>query len=263
MTRTYLASSGREHLLSATLGVTGLAVLLLLWGALASSGLVSRAFLPTPAATMDALTKGLAHGDLFVQTGFTARRMLEGWLLASVIGVALGVAIGLSETVRAYLEPTLEFLRPLPPSAMVPLAISLFGLGHGMVLFVVVFGSIWPPLLSTVQGLSLIDPRLSEVARCIGLSQRAYITKIVLPGSAPGIVAAMRLSLSIALILAVLGEMITAQSGLGSDVLHSARSFNAARTFAAIGLLSAIGIVSNALLLGFERYFLAWNQRSS
>lgn len=252
----------RDQLASTALGLAGLAVLLLAWSTLSSSGVVSRAFLPTPSATLDAMIKGLTYGDMLVQTGFTARRMLEGWLLASVLGIVLGVAVGLSQTVRPYLEPTLEFLRPLPPSAMVPLAIALFGLGQGMVLFVVVFGSIWPPLLSTAQGLSLIDQRLHEVARCVGLSQRAFITKIILPGSAPGIVAGMRLSLSIALILAVLGEMITAQNGLGSDILHSARSFNAARTFAAIGLLSAIGIVSNGLLVGFERYFLDWNQRA-
>jgi sulfonate transport system permease protein len=246
---------------TSALGAAGVAALLLLWATVSASGVLSQAFLPSPSATLAALSKGVLQGDLLLQTGYTARRMLEGWLLASVIGVLLGMAIGLSATIRAYLEPTLEFLRPLPPSATVPLAITMFGLGQGMVLFVVVFGSIWPPLLSTVQGLSMIDQRLHEVARCVGLSQRAFITKIVLPGSAPGIVAGMRLSLSIALILAVLGEMITAQNGLGSDILHSARSFNAARTFAAIGLLSAIGVLSNVLLLGFERHFLAWNKR--
>lgn len=255
-------SARHEALLTSALGMAGVAVILLLWAAVSSGGLVSRAFLPTPGATFDALRKGLAQGDLLQQTGFTARRMLEGWLLASLIGVAIGVSIGLSQAVRSFVEPTLEFLRPLPPSATVPLAISLFGLGQGMVLFVVVFGSIWPPLLSTVQGISLVDPRLQEVSRCIGLSRPAFISKIVLPASAPGIVAGMRLSLSIALILAVLGEMITAQNGLGSDILHSARSFNAARTYAAIGLLSAIGVVSNAVLLAFESYFLSWNRRS-
>ncbi|MGY3581495.1 sulfonate transport system permease protein [Bradyrhizobium sp. USDA 4341] len=250
-----------DWLMTSASGLAGVAALLLLWSGLSSSGLLSHAFLPSPSATLEALKKGLFQGNLLQQTGYTAGRMLEGWLLASLIGVLIGAMVGLSATVRAYLEPTLEFLRPLPPSATVPLAIAMFGLGQGMVLFVVVFGSIWPPLLSTVQGLSMIDQRLHEVARCIGLSQRAFVTKIVLPGSAPGIVAGMRLSLSIALILAVLGEMITAQNGLGSDILHSARSFNAARTFAAIGLLSGIGIFSNFLLLGFERQFLAWNRR--
>lgn len=257
------AKSARyDALVTSALGVTGILFIGLLWAGLSSSELVSRAFLPTPAATLDALRKGLAQGDLLHQTGITAWRMLEGWLLASVFGVVIGVAIGLSPDVRSFVEPTLDFLRPLPPSATVPLAISLFGLGQGMVLFVVVFGSIWPPLLSTVQGISLVDPRLKEVSECIGLSRLAFISKIVLPASAPGIVAGMRLSLSIALILAVLGEMITAQNGLGSDILHSARSFNAARTYAAIGLLSAIGIVSNAVLLAFESYFLSWSRRS-
>lgn len=249
-------------LTTTALGLAGVAVLFLLWDAIASSGLISRAFLPTPAATLDALRNGVLHGDLLKETGFTATRMLQGWLLASVAGVGIGLAIGLSNTARAYVEPTLEFLRPLPPSAVAPLAIALFGLGHGMVLFVVVFGSIWPPLLSTVQGLSLVDRRLREVSQCVGLSQTAFIAKIVLPSSAPGIVAGMRLSLSIALILAVLGEMLTAQNGLGSDILHSARAFNAARIYASLTLLSAIGIISNTLLLTFEGYFLSWDKQT-
>lgn len=257
-----LSRRSANFLATATLSLAGVAGLLLLWEAIASSGLISRAFLPTPSATWDSLRNGLIHGELLRETGFTATRMLQGWLLASLIGVGLGVAIGLSTTVRAYVEPTLEFLRPLPPSAVAPLAIALFGLGHGMVLFVVVFGSIWPPLLSTVQGLSLVDRRLHEVARCVGLSQSAFITKIVLPSSAPGILAGMRLSLSIALILAVLGEMLTAQNGLGSDILHSARAFNAARIYASLTLLSAIGIISNTLLLTFEGYFLSWNKQT-
>lgn len=250
-----------DGLLTLVLGLAGVAVLVLVWGIVASSGMASPAFLPTPSATLAALEKGLTQGNLLAQTGFTVQRMAHGWLLASVIGVVLGVVIGLSSVVRAYVEPTLEFLRPLPPTAMVPLAISFFGLGQGMVLFVVVFGSLWPPLLSTVQGVALTDQRLHEVSRCIGLSQSAFITKIVLPASAPGIVAGMRLSLSIALILAVLGEMITALNGLGSDILHAARSFNAPRIYASLLLLSAVGIASNILLLGFERYFLSWNKR--
>jgi ABC-type nitrate/sulfonate/bicarbonate transport system permease component len=252
----------KNLLVTSALGVAGAAALVLLWNVIASTDLISRAFLPTPAATLSALQNGLVHGDLLQQVWFTSERMLQGWLLASLAGITLGVAIGLSSTARLYIEPTLEFLRPLPPSAVAPLAISFLGLGHGMVLFVVVFGSLWPPLLSTVQGLSMVDPRLHEVSRCIGLSQSDFLKKIVLPASAPGIVAGMRLSLSIALILAVLGEMLTAQNGLGSDILHAARSFNAPRIYAALTLLSAIGIISNVLLVAFEKHFLSWNKRS-
>jgi sulfonate transport system permease protein len=78
--------------------------------------------------------------------------MLAGWLLASLLGVALGALIGASAAVRQWLQPMLEFLRPLPASAVLPLAIALFGLSPGMVLFVVAFGAMWPVLLATLHG---------------------------------------------------------------------------------------------------------------
>ena len=93
----------------------------------------------------------------------TVARMPQGWLLASLAGVALGVLVGASATARAWLQPMLEFIRPLPASAVLPLAIALFGLSPRMVLVVVAFGAMWPVLLATVHGLATVDARLAEV----------------------------------------------------------------------------------------------------
>ncbi len=145
-----------------------LAALVALWWAASHAGWVSRVFLPTPEATAASLGEGL-RGDLLGYTLATVGRMLEGWLLASVFGVVLGAAIGVSPSVRAWVQPTLEFIRPLPASALLPLAISIFGLNPAMVLFVVAFGAMWPVLLATVHGFAAVEPRLSEVARCLQL----------------------------------------------------------------------------------------------
>ena len=112
-----------------------------LWWLASHGGWVSRVFLPTPEATWGSLLEGLGQGgELAAFTWSTLGRMLLGWLQASLLGVGLGVLIGSSATARQWLQPTLEFIRPLPASAVMPLAISIFGLSGGMVMAVVAFG---------------------------------------------------------------------------------------------------------------------------
>jgi ABC-type nitrate/sulfonate/bicarbonate transport system permease component len=230
--------------------------LLGLWWAASHGGWISRVFLPTPEATLASLHEGLGSGELAAFTAATAWRMVLGWLLASALGVALGVAIGLSATLRAWLQPMLEFIRPLPASALLPLAIAIFGLSPAMVLSVVAFGAMWPVLLGTIHGLASVQPQLQEVARCLNLSRAAYTWKIGLPNALPDILAGMRLALTVALIVSVVGEMIASQAGLGQAILLAARAFRASELFAGIVLLGLIGLASNALLALAERRLL-------
>ena len=97
--------------------------------------------------------------------------MFGGWLAASIAGVALGALIGSSKAAREYIGPTLEFLRPLPASAVIPVAIAMFGLTPQMALGVIAFGSIWPVLLATMHGFAAVEPRLIEVERALGLTR--------------------------------------------------------------------------------------------
>jgi len=236
-----------------------LSALVALWWVASNAGWVSRVFLPTPQATFASLAEGL-RADLLDFTLATVGRMLQGWLLASLVGVALGAAIGVSPAVRAWVQPTLEFIRPLPASALMPLAISIFGLSPGMVLFVVAFGAMWPVLLATVHGFACVEPRLAEVARCLQMSRAAFVWKVGLPNAMPDILAGMRLALTISLIVAVVGEMIASQTGLGQAILLAARAFRASELFAGIVLLGLIGFVSNALLALAEKKLLRWQR---
>lgn len=244
--------------LVASLAVLG--AVLALWWAASHGQWVSRAFVPTPESTLAALTQGLAGGPLAGYTGATVGRMLAGWGLATALGVLLGALVGSSATARAWLQPSLEFLRPLPASAVLPLAISLFGLSGGMVLAVVAFGAMWPVLLATLHGLASVHPRLREVAAALQLSRRDFVFKLGLPQALPDILAGMRLSLTVSLIVSVVGEMIASQPGLGQAVLLAARSFQASELYAGVLLLGAIGFVSNALLAAAEARLLRWQR---
>jgi ABC-type nitrate/sulfonate/bicarbonate transport system permease component len=233
-----------------------------MWWTASHAGWVSRVFLPSPEATLASLAEGLSSGPLTGFTVATLGRMMAGWLLASLLGIALGLWIGGSATARAWLQPMLEFIRPLPASAVMPPAIAVFGLSPGMVLFVVAFGAMWPVLLATVQGVAGVHLRLKEVSAALQLTRSEFVWRIALPHALPDILAGMRLSMTVSLIVSVVGEMIASQSGLGQAVLLAARSFRASDLFAGVLLLGMIGIVSNAGLAMTERRLLRWQKQA-
>jgi sulfonate transport system permease protein len=237
------------------------ALLIAGWQLIAHMKLVSPVFLPGPDRAWAALVDGFRSGELAGQMAKTVERMVYGWLLASLLGVLIGIVIASSRYARDYLGPSLEFLRPLPASALAPVAISFLGLSNTMVLAVIGFGTLWPTLLSTIHGFSTVDPRLLEVARILRMNRLAVIWKIMLPNALPDIMAAMRFGLTVALILSVVGEMLASQEGLGHLILFAARSFRSPELFAGVILLGLIGFVSNVLLSAFEQRLLRWRRR--
>jgi ABC-type nitrate/sulfonate/bicarbonate transport system permease component len=229
-----------------------------LWQFIAWKQYVSPVFLPGPVATWSALVDGFRHGMLGARTLATLQRMLYGWVLASLFGIGLGAAIGSSRRAREYLAPTLEFLRPLPSSAIVPVGIAFFGLSNAMVIGVVAFGSLWPTLLATIHGFAAVERRLLEVARMLRLSRRAVMFRIAFPSALPDILAAMRLGLITALILSVIGEILAFQGGLGSQILEASRAYRSPELFAGVLVLGMIGLASNLVLSALETRLLRW-----
>jgi ABC-type nitrate/sulfonate/bicarbonate transport system permease component len=230
----------------------------LLWQAVTASGLVQPIFLPPPASTFTNLWHGLTRGDLFALTASTMERMIYGWMLASLGGVLLGALVGVSPRAHYWLMPTLELMRPLPASTLLPVGIALFGLRPGMLLGIIAFGAVWPVLLPTIHGFSAIDPRLREVARNLDIGPLAFAIKFGLPNALPDVIAGMRLSLTACLIITVVGEMITAQDGLGATIMMAARSFRSIDLYAGIILLGVVGAINNALLGFIERALTPW-----
>ena len=229
-----------------------------LWKFITAQRLVSPVFLPAPDRAWASLARGMHSGVLMTKWLGTLERMVCGWLLASLGGIALGAVIGVSERARAFLQPSLEFMRPLPASAVVPLAISLLGLSEAMVLSIIAFGAIWPMLLATVHGFAAIEPRLYEVSRSLGLSRTAFVFKIALPSSMPDILAGMRLSLTISLILAIVGEMLASRDGLGNWIFLAARTYRTPDLFAGVILLGVTGLLSAVALSIAESWLLKW-----
>jgi ABC-type nitrate/sulfonate/bicarbonate transport system permease component len=232
-----------------------------LWQLAANWRLVSPVFLPGPDRAWSALQRGFKSGDLAVKLLGTVEHMAAGWFAASIAGIALGALIGSSRMMRDYVAPSLEWLRPMPASAIIPVAIALFGLSQGMALFVIAFGAMWPVLLATIQGFAAVEPRLLEVARALHMSRLAIIGKIALPSASPDILSGMGLSLTVALILSVVCETLAGLDGLGQWVLLSARAFRSADLFAGVILLGVIGYVTTLAMTLIEKRLLRWRKR--
>ena len=249
----------KHHGLLLWLGSAGVLLLLIgLWQLGSDAGVIPQAFFPGPDRSFGVLFDQIGTLEFWSAFLETVRRMFFGFVLASIAGMALGAVIGLSPVIREYLEPTLELIRPLPASAVMPVFVLVLGLNERMILTVIAFGSIWPALLGTVYGFKTVEPRLFEVARILHLSRLELIWKIALPSALPDIFAGLRVALTISLILAVVTEMLSGSNGLGHNIILAARSFRSADQFAGIIVLGAIGYVTNGVLEQVERHILRW-----
>lgn len=189
-------------------------------------------------------------------------RMLLGFGVSVCVAVILGVAIGLSRVFGDYVDPLIQFLRAVPPPALIPVFLVLFGTGDQMRVFLIAFGTAWPILLNTIEGVRGIEPLKYETATAFRIGFWDRLTRIVLPGASPKILAGVRTSLALGLILMVISEMVASSSGIGFSILQAQRGFAFLDMWAGIVLLGILGFLLNGVLTLIERRILAW-QRSS
>jgi sulfonate transport system permease protein len=232
--------------------------LLLLWQVLASREFISPVFFPSPSRTLGELWHQVEQGLMWAPLSATGYRMFCGWALASLAGIAFGAAIGLSRAAREYLQPLLEFLRPLPASAVVPVAILFLGFTNAMTIAVIAFGAIWPVLLGSLHGFVSIEPQLADVAAALKLTRAQAFAKIAVPNALPDILAGARVGLAISLILAVVTEMQASQTGLGQNILLAQRSFRSPELYAGVVTLGIVGFAINHAIVLLERRLLRW-----
>ncbi|MEV0582413.1 ABC transporter permease [Nonomuraea sp. NPDC050310] len=187
-------------------------------------------------------------------------RLLAGWVLAGVIGIGLGLLLGRTAVALRFLDPVIQFGRALPPPALLMVFLALFGSGPRMQIAVIAFGIVWPVLFNTIDGARNVDALYLESARAFGLSGRQRLTKVILPAAAPKIFAGLRVSLSLALILMVISELVGATDGIGFQLLTAQRNFDLASVWGLVILLGVLGLLLNGLFLLVERRLLAWHR---
>jgi ABC-type nitrate/sulfonate/bicarbonate transport system permease component len=247
-----------KRILWSSTGLGLFCLLLLAWKLAADAKVLNPLWFPGPDRSFAKLWEWIATGALWQPLGATVWRMFAGWLTACAIGVALGAAIASSPAARRLFQPSAEFLRPLPASAVLPPAILILGLSDAMIVFVVAFGCVWPILLGAIQGFRSLEPRLAEVCRLMSFDSWEKAWKFQLPAALPDIFAGMRVSIAIALIVTVASEMLSSQPGIGYLMLVAARAFRSADIFAGIIVLGALGFLTNYLVQTLEERLLRW-----
>jgi ABC-type nitrate/sulfonate/bicarbonate transport system permease component len=207
-----------------------------------------------------------AFGDTWFSAHFgddvvpSVVRLLIGYAGAVVVGIALGVLLGANRTLRQLTEPVLEFFRAIPPPVLIPVLFLFAGIGDVAKVIVIISGAVWPVLLNTVEGVRAVDEVLSDTSRSYRITGWARLRHLVLPAASPQIVAGMRQSLSISIILMVISEMFASSNGLGFTIIQFQRSFAIPQMWSGIILLGLLGFVLSLLFALFERRSLHWYQ---
>ncbi|KPQ19320.1 MAG: sulfonate transport system permease protein [Rhodobacteraceae bacterium HLUCCA24] len=240
-------------------GVLLIAALLMLWEVSARYWVDSTSWPPVSAVGL-AIVAG--SGELLVVFAQSIRLMLTGFVTGAILGIAVGLAIGLSRFLRLALSPTLEFLRPLPVPGLVPPLILLLGIDDAMKITVIALSTFFPVLINTAQGVRSLDPTLLDTARTFRHGRARTLISVILPASMPYVLAGLRISLALALIVTVVAEMIAGGSGIGYYILTMQYAMNPAEMYAAIVLLAVTGYLLNLGILAIETRVLHWYRAS-
>ncbi len=242
--------------LPALLSVAGV---LALWQLLSVTGVLPERHLPSMTDTFAELGRQLGEGDFWSAVGST----LQGWALGLGIAIALAVplaiVIGSAPLLHRSLRFVIEFLRPIPSVALVPLAVLIYGTGIQSKVFLAAFAAFWPLFIQTLYGVRDVDPVATDTARSFGLGRLERLWRVKLPSAVPYIATGVRISSAVALILAVTAELVIGSAGLG-------RSINVARSGGAVELMYAliiatgiVGLLLNVAATRAERRVLHWH----
>ncbi|HKQ27884.1 MAG TPA: ABC transporter permease [Burkholderiales bacterium] len=255
----WLAHQLRDSRIS---GVALIVALLLLWQ-LSAMYVVETPTWPPVTQILEAWYANLADGTLLRHLLATLWRQMLGYGIAVVVGVGVGLAMGYFRPLYNLFEPLVEVLRPIPGPAYLPVLVLFVGIGHEMKVVLILVASLFPILLNTYSGVRAIDRVQFDTARTLGLTTLQTFRELVLPAASPQILTGMRISLAISLILAILGEMIVSNDGLGYFTLLAQRTFKIPDMYAGIFTLAVFGYILNRLFLLGEARLLRWHIESS
>lgn len=187
-------------------------------------------------------------------------RLFTGWILAGIVGVVFGVLLGRSVVLARFVDPLVHFGRAIPPPMLLPLLIPLMSIGTPMQLTTIVFGVVWPVLLNTVEGARYVDRQHVETARVFGFTRGQRLWRVILPSATPKIFAGLRLSLSLALILMVVSELVGSTNGIGFQLRDAERAFDPPGLWGSLVVLGLLGYVLNLAFFTVERRVLSWHR---
>jgi ABC-type nitrate/sulfonate/bicarbonate transport system permease component len=251
-----LTAQGRERLI----GVLSPLALLILWEISARIHLIDVRFFPAPTAIASTFWDLVQSGELWIDTAISLQRLFWGSLAGGVPALAIGVTMGLSRMFRAIVEPLIAATYPVPKSAIVPLALLIFGLGEGSKVFMVAIGVFFPVVINTCTGVMGIDRIFLDVGRNFGAGRWNTFRTIALPGALPVILTGVRLGLGMGLVLIAIAEMTGARNGLGYLIWSAWQTFAVEQMYVGLFVIALIGFLLNLVLNEVERWLVPWRR---
>jgi ABC-type nitrate/sulfonate/bicarbonate transport system permease component len=240
-------------------GLAGFATFLLVLELLPRVGLVQPEYLPPFSEIAGALGGLLGEEDFYGAVADT----LAGWFVGLIIAVALGIffgfLIGTVPFMREFTASTIEFLRPIPSVALIPLAVIIWGNTLRSTLLLVVYAAFWQVLVQVLYGTVDVDPVARDTARSFGLGPWARLKHVTWPSALPFVVTGIRLAASVALILAITAELIIGVPGLGQEIGTAQTSGAVPRTYALVLVTGVLGVIVNVGFRFLERALLSWH----
>ena len=251
--------SGPTRLANALVFVLSIPLALVFWELLSRTGAISERDLPSMSSAVGELSSMAQTSHFWSAFGYTARGWAVGLALASVLAIPLGVVLGLSALGASAFRVPIEFLRPIPSAALIPLLFLTLGTNFKSEVFLATFGAFWPILVQTMYGVRDVDPVTSDTARSFGVPPPERLWRITLPSSVPYIPTGMRIASSVALILAFTAELFMGTPGLGRE-LNYAQSYGLTTQLYALALATGIlGLATHLAFTAFEHRILRWH----
>ncbi len=233
-------------------------LVLVLWEAAVRTHLLDARFFPAPSAIAGTFVAFARDGELASNGLITAQRILIGLALGGIPGIALGLVIGINRWAAAFFEPLIAVLYPIPKIALIPLVLLIFGIGESGKYALVAAGVFFVMAINTAAGVRQIDPILLDVARAFDIRLRSVYTRVLLPGALPNVFAGLKLSIGIAVVLAVAAELRAANSGLGFVIWNSWETLQVERMYVALVAVSLLGYALSLAADGLERLAVPW-----
>jgi ABC-type nitrate/sulfonate/bicarbonate transport system permease component len=241
------------------LGVLGFASFLVLLEIVPRSGLVSPRYLPPVSEIGGALADQLSTSSFWTAVGDTMTGWSIGLAIAVVMGVVVGVLLGSIPVLRDLTASTVEFLRPIPSVALIPLAVLVFGADLRSTLLLVVYAAFWQVLIQVLNGVQDVDPVARDTALSFGLGWRSRIRYVTWPTALPYVLTGLRLAAAVALILTITAELIIGTPGLGNEIGVAQSGGAVATMYALVVVTGLIGVGVNLLARALEKSLLGWH----
>lgn len=242
------------------LGVAGILGFLLTWQLLPTLGIVDPRYFPTATATLAQLGQEMRDLEFWRNVGRTMTAWGIGLVIATVLATVLGTVIGLVPFLRRATHTTVEFLRPIPSVALIPLAVLMYGYQLQAALIIIVFASFWQVFIQVLYGVADVDAVARDTARSFGLSRGSRIVNLVFPTALPYLMTGLRLAAAVALILAVTAEMFIGNPGLGRAIMLAQNAGQWTTVYALVVVTGLLGLLVNLVFRLIERRSLAWHQ---